>query len=376
MLLGQKNPFRFLDLAGEVRNTIYRYALTASHNNPQKHVWSGLDPHEGQTYILATGLLRVNRQVYREASSIFYRENGFVLVRYPHNDGLHDDALALLLERSVPAIAMTRKVSECYRTIMIYQFGEGDIETSNYLGVNIVLAAKDFELFVLIALEMLLSELLPLGIKYAIRMIDGLYVSFKDIMNAFSMGWDILEGLKMALTDDVVGQHLSYLRHGPQFRDSERIVCKTLSERVECKVADGSYASAVFYYQKLEEYWVRALYQDGVRQWHHAIHVIEWKQRHAEALRKAGNYRKAHEVIKSAIAMWNEEFVPGMTPGFLSELCCLRARLDEVDGSLTKMRDAKFWFEEALRVDPTNTALSEDIERVETEIFIHDDSNW
>jgi len=375
-VLEQESSFRFLDLSGEIRNDIYRYALTASHNNPQKHVWSGLDPHEGQTYILATGLLRVNRQVYREASSIFYGENGFVLVRYPHNDGLHDDALALLLERSVPAIALTRKVSECNRTIMIYQFGECEIEPSNYLGVNIVLAAKDFELFVLIALEMSLSELLPLGIKYAVRRTDGLYASFQAIMKAFSMGWDVFAGLTMALTDNVIGQHHRHLRRGPHFRDFERIVCKFLSERVECKVADGSYASAVFYYQKMEEFWVRVLNKDGIRQWHHAIHVIEWKQRHAEALRKAGNDRKAYEVIKSAIAMWNEEFVPGMTPGFLSELCCQRARLDEVDGSLSRMRDAKFWFEEALCVDPTNTALSEDIERVDMEIYVLDDSNW
>lgn len=39
------------------------------------------------------------------------------------------------------------------------------------------------------------------------------------------------------------------------------------------------------------------------------------------------------------------------------------------------MRDAVFLFTEALRYDPSNTALNDDIERVERETFVLDSSN-
>lgn len=374
IVTGQKRATGFLDLAGEVRNKIYRYALTAKHNKPQKCVWSGKLPHEGQTYSFATGLLRINRQVYHEASSIFYVENGLVFVRECQTHGFHCNALESILGRNVPAIAMTRKASECTRMAMIYQFGSRDIMPTGYLEIQIVIAAKDFELFALIALEMSLSLVLPLAVMYSVQATEGPCSPSKATRQELLIGLSIPRGLKTALTNKLSLQQLS---QGPRFTEYLKIDCETLPGRVEAKVGDGSYPSALFYFQKLEEFWVRELNHSKLRRWGRcALPVIKWKSRYAEALRKAGHDTVAHEVVKSAISMWQGRDVPGITQVLQSEICCLRARLDEIPGSLSKMRHALFWFGEALRYDPSNAALGDDIERVEKEIFVLDSSNW
>ncbi|CAF9937817.1 hypothetical protein IMSHALPRED_000558 [Imshaugia aleurites] len=61
----------FLALPGEIRNRIYRFALVTSRPFPVQLQWNR--PPD-------TALLRVNRQVFDEASTIFYAENTF---RFP-----------------------------------------------------------------------------------------------------------------------------------------------------------------------------------------------------------------------------------------------------------------------------------------------------
>ena len=58
----------FLALPGEIRNRIYRFVLVAERPFTVQLQWS--KP-------LETALLRVNKQVFEEASSIFYAENAF-----------------------------------------------------------------------------------------------------------------------------------------------------------------------------------------------------------------------------------------------------------------------------------------------------------
>lgn len=65
-----QQSFRFLSLPGEIRNNIYRYALVSPKTYTVKLQFPPSD----------TALLRVNRQIYCEASSIFYHENCF---RFP-----------------------------------------------------------------------------------------------------------------------------------------------------------------------------------------------------------------------------------------------------------------------------------------------------
>lgn len=60
----------FLALAGEIRNRIYRYVLVSSQPFAVQLQFAPLD----------TALLRVNKQIHAEASSIFYHENAF---RFP-----------------------------------------------------------------------------------------------------------------------------------------------------------------------------------------------------------------------------------------------------------------------------------------------------
>ena len=64
-------PCTFLALPGEVRNRIYQFALVTARPFAVQLQW---------TRPLDTALLRVNKQIFEEASGIFYVENTF---RFP-----------------------------------------------------------------------------------------------------------------------------------------------------------------------------------------------------------------------------------------------------------------------------------------------------
>ena len=66
----------FLDLPAEIRNCIYEYTLTSAKSFTVKLQFA-------PSY---TALLRVNKQIFAEASGIFYQENVF---RFPQ--ALFDD---------------------------------------------------------------------------------------------------------------------------------------------------------------------------------------------------------------------------------------------------------------------------------------------
>lgn len=61
-------PFRFLDLPGEIRNKIYFLVLTYSRPFTVTLQFGGSN---------TTALLRTNKQIYNEASLIFYQQNTF-----------------------------------------------------------------------------------------------------------------------------------------------------------------------------------------------------------------------------------------------------------------------------------------------------------
>lgn len=66
-------PRSFLSLPGELRNEIYRYALVVGRRPFALQMPEKMHP---ESYA-DTALLRVNKQVFRETSSIFYHENTF-----------------------------------------------------------------------------------------------------------------------------------------------------------------------------------------------------------------------------------------------------------------------------------------------------------
>lgn len=61
-------PFPFLNLPGELRNKIYRLVLVKSKAFTVKLQFGGSR---------TTSLMRTNKQIYQETSSIFYEENTF-----------------------------------------------------------------------------------------------------------------------------------------------------------------------------------------------------------------------------------------------------------------------------------------------------------
>ncbi|KAG9234216.1 hypothetical protein BJ875DRAFT_510180 [Amylocarpus encephaloides] len=70
---------RFLDLSSELRNRVYE--LCFLHQEPIDP-WTGYNPRQE----LTPGLLRANKTIHREASSLFYAQNCFDLCRATPED--------------------------------------------------------------------------------------------------------------------------------------------------------------------------------------------------------------------------------------------------------------------------------------------------
>ena len=70
-------PRSFLTLPGELRNSIYRYALVVGRRPFALLMPERLHP---ESYT-DTALLRVNKQVFKETTSVFYHENTFRLTK-------------------------------------------------------------------------------------------------------------------------------------------------------------------------------------------------------------------------------------------------------------------------------------------------------
>ncbi|KAF2190510.1 hypothetical protein K469DRAFT_721385 [Zopfia rhizophila CBS 207.26] len=80
----QKSPgfSPFLELPAELRLSIYEYLVVA--NEPLQ----GRPAKENKAYCLSLAILRVNRQVYEEARSIFFGKNTFLITSVPEpNNG-------------------------------------------------------------------------------------------------------------------------------------------------------------------------------------------------------------------------------------------------------------------------------------------------
>ncbi|KAL9072697.1 MAG: hypothetical protein Q9161_003406 [Pseudevernia consocians] len=78
------HPFPFLALPSEIRNKIYRYLLSTKHTKrvltpgPEEDVSLLVKLCPSHIYEFQTNVLGVSRQVYREATAIFYGENLFI----------------------------------------------------------------------------------------------------------------------------------------------------------------------------------------------------------------------------------------------------------------------------------------------------------
>lgn len=66
-----EQPFRFLDLPGELRNCVYHHALVSPKTFTVRILFAQTDSQTD------TALLRVNKQIHDEALAIFYSGNTF-----------------------------------------------------------------------------------------------------------------------------------------------------------------------------------------------------------------------------------------------------------------------------------------------------------
>jgi len=89
--------FGFLRLPGELRNKVYRHLLSAAYTS------KGLS---NICYDFEPAILRVNRQIYKEARSILYEDNIWIVVKanwkaYDFNDMLKSNGFPVLTLRGV-----------------------------------------------------------------------------------------------------------------------------------------------------------------------------------------------------------------------------------------------------------------------------------
>lgn len=363
----------FLGLPGEVRNRIYRFALTAKYQKPSKCVWSGNErSYEGKTYSFATQLLRVNKQIYHEASSIFHGENGFVLIR----EAQLVHVLNFILQQGLPAIALTRRASRRIGVAMIFQFeGYRKDSTAEDFVTQIVIAAQDFETFALIAFEMKWLGRTTMG--------DMSYVQFPASSNHALTVFrtSLLETLGLlGYTNTALMIALPSRKYAYQpepfslwtYRRNVELFFSILLKRADLQMAERKYSSAAFHFGKAVDNLVR------VRERNYNMSTSVWscqerllsRMRHqqAVALRRAGRLREAHEAVKAAISTWESHDLPDLSPKEKSRMCRLRAQLDESHGGPQKLVNAVFWLRKALRYDAENQSLKTDVRRVEKRI--------
>lgn len=150
-----------------------------------------------------------------------------------------------------------------------------------------------------------------------------------------------------------------------------------MEARAEANELEGNFASAAFYWSKLQDFVTN--FGRDVPDWFPWGEQLDQKKAelghsHARALFKCGRYQQAHGVIKHAMREW-EWYVP--TGDFeIAKMCCLRAELDELHGSLLKLKGALFWFQETLSFDPEHPSVEQAIQRLKKKIYFADSSNW
>jgi hypothetical protein len=93
-----QQPFRFLDLPGELRNKIYDLLLCTFHVQS-----NGLRPRElcRAKHNTESNILRANRQIHREAYYVMIKTNRFVCIQSTFILPLH----AIMSIRPVPIVA-------------------------------------------------------------------------------------------------------------------------------------------------------------------------------------------------------------------------------------------------------------------------------
>lgn len=131
-------PQGLLRLPAELRNQIYRYLLCPGLTRGKSPVGSVEASTNFDTSIMFT-----NRQIYQEASYIFYGDHRFIRVQFSHSSYFTPNIMILGLEKTI-----RRNVSSCTRMIMTMRLDlEYNISTgSDHLPMDLVLAHHDLHL--------------------------------------------------------------------------------------------------------------------------------------------------------------------------------------------------------------------------------------
>ncbi|KAL2053855.1 hypothetical protein ABVK25_005784 [Lepraria finkii] len=155
--VGREGAFSFLDLPGEIRNEIYRYALLAKRNKSCKTMWD-CSQYSGQSYIFATGLLYTNHQIHREASAIFYAENNFVMLRLQQRP-----LVGVILNKQILATAVTFKAVDYPHMAIEVDLGNDKNMAREHRSNQLVFALQDLETFGLVICELWMKDNILIG---------------------------------------------------------------------------------------------------------------------------------------------------------------------------------------------------------------------
>ena len=118
-------PFRFLDLPGEIRNMIYEYSVASAHRLRPSHLFGHTNRYPDS---INKALLQVNKKIYHEAPGIFNSRNTGVvcdtaysnLIRVPPSPCPGEIIWARILERRLVNSEVTG-LSEATRTLTWFE---------------------------------------------------------------------------------------------------------------------------------------------------------------------------------------------------------------------------------------------------------------
>lgn len=362
----------FLDLPGEVRNLIYLYALSANHNKSQSTLW--LD-RRGQTYSFGTSLLYLNRQVHAEASSIFYGANRFTIIRF---SGV--GVLLALLDKHMLAIALTCKAAFCTRMAMVICVqNSGDIGDGSW---QLVIAARDIDILAMILFELQVEHDI-IHTSLTVIILNNFGESDDEHSREVLKPMSMLRGFRKIKASKNLEEKSYKDLLGPTV--NPLWVCDfmgfidLLKRKGRAKSNEKNFSSAAFYFARACQI-VRmgtALNPQFLQQPVNFKEIIaNLAYLEAEALMKAKKYARAHQTTILILSYWKTSSAHGLSDSFKADVCHLRAELDELHGSLVKLKNALFWFQETLRLNPAHPTVKKAIKRLEKKIYFADTANW
>lgn len=354
----------FFSLPYAARNEIYRYLLTTQRTEPRKCVWK---KSPGSTYTFTLPLLLSCRQMNKEASWIFYRENLFISLRLSY-------ASLWTAMYEMPLVSM-RSTFKCPNIAMTVHFEWPQTRGTHMPSVNVVVAARDLPQATQICWRQnLVSRPSFSNAQCWITLVNTFDLSFQDVKQRLLEPMKLLRDFDIAAVNGGVSQEYCCELTAAIM---SRLNGANMLQYIESREKLGGSLALRGYFRAAIDVWQttekdvsvtmntrnhRLLHGGGklrIDQWHIGARV--WLSLLiAEAYTKLEDWREAVRHLGSSCNLWGMNKSPSLTRIGKAKMFCLRAK---VQRALGKLREAAEDLSEALEADPHNEEASRLLEQ-------------